>query len=202
MHLRDPQGVRRYPRRAVTVATLTIVCMLLGLSGCSRAEPQAKTQSEEASGAKPKTEAGEAGLPLCPEVDQPTPKGGDHKVILSWNASAPSANSKGKEIGYCLYRTKGHAVEKTGQMTIEKAPCKSCERVTEVPVKGTSYVDTHVENGAHYCYIAIAVETGNSNRSDFSNQADAVIPPREAPPFCTPQDNLKKAANRDHPGPR
>ena len=42
-------------------------------------------------------------------------------------------------------------------------------------------MDMQVTNGAHYCYAAVALETGYGYFSEFSNQAEADIPLDPAP---------------------
>jgi hypothetical protein len=136
----------------------------------------------------------------CPPGD---PAGNDastspaegHTVNLSWNASPSSSQPNHKQIRYCLYRTKGRPIQSSGAKTIATSPCANCQRVTIEPVIGTEYKDTHVENNAHYCYVAIAIENGNILPSAFSNQADAVIPPRKEPPLCNGQ-NARATRNR------
>ena len=130
--------------------------------------------------------------PSCPPGD---PDGNDsssspeegHVVNLSWNASSSSSKPSRGQIKYCLYRSKGQRVQSSGAKTIATSPCINCQRVSIKPVVGTNYKDIHLQNNAHYCYVAIAIENGNILPSAFSNQADAVIPPRKEPPFCNVQ---------------
>jgi hypothetical protein len=110
-----------------------------------------------------------------------------HIVNLSWNASRSSGKSNRRRISYCLYRSKGQPIKSSGAQNIATSPCTNCQRVTIEPIVGTKYKDIHVENNAHYCYVAIAIENGNILPSAFSNQADAVIPPRKEPPLCNVQ---------------
>lgn len=81
------------------------------------------------------------------------------------------------------------------------SPCVNCQRVTPEPVRGTIYKDAHVENGAHYCYVAIAIDAASNSSSDFSNQTDAVIPPKVEAPFCTPR-NTQDAPTKNRRGER
>lgn len=119
---------------------------------------------------------------------------GPHSVTLSWIASTSAG--VGKDIRYCLYRTTGGPVQKSSGTT-GTSPCLSCQLVTPTPVTNTNYQDTHVQNGVHYCYVAIAIDAGNSRSSDFSNQTDAVIPPNVEAPFCTPK-NTEKTSPKGH----
>ena len=90
----------------------------------------------------------------------------------------------GKDIHYCLYRTKGGRVQANAG-TKTKSPCVNCQRVTLEAVTDTIYKDDRVENDSrYYCYVAIAIQTGNGKPSSFSNQADAVVPPKKEAPFC------------------
>src|SRR5216683_4620149 len=117
-------------------------------------------------------------LPLCPAAGlpmlQPSPLTGHHKVSLSWNASAPSGNSEGKAVGYCLYRSKK---EKVAKQSLKKpnARCSDCEQINSVAVAGTGCVDDLVEDGATYHYIATAINV-LGNTSSSSEEALAQIP--------------------------
>jgi hypothetical protein len=79
-----------------------------------------------------------------------------HSVSLSWTAST-SPNI----VGYNLYRTGAAA----GPYT----------QLNASPIAASSYVDTKVTAGQTYFYVATAVD-GNSNQSDYSNQATATTP--------------------------
>ena len=61
--------------------------------------------------------AGSPVLPACPPaVLQPLQAPshtGHHKVILTWNASAPLPGPDGKPVGYCLYRSQTAECRKT-----------------------------------------------------------------------------------------
>jgi hypothetical protein len=162
------------------------VCVLFLLAGCSKSResrihvqlhdiPEANTQRTTALSCPP-------GDP--PGNDASSHQGGGHSVRLSWNSSTSSNNSKGEQISYCLYRTSGGPVRASGNRTSTSSPCINCQRVTTNSITRTEYKDTNVENGAHYCYVAIAVQAGNIETSGFSNQADAVIPPKSELPFC------------------
>jgi hypothetical protein len=118
-----------------------------------------------------------------------------HVVNLSWNASPSSSKPNHRQISYCLYRSKGQPIQSSGATKIATSPCTNCQRVTIEPIVGTNYKDIHVENNTHYCYVAIAIENGNMLPSAFSNQADAVIPPRKEPPLC----NVDAKATRNRP---
>ena len=114
-------------------------------------------------------------LPPCPPAGLPilqpsAPHTGHHKVILTWNASAPSPHPEDNAVGYCLYRspTKGAA--------LKNATCGNCEQINLVPVVGTACVDDLVQDGATYFYVATAINT-NKIRSASSNEILVPIPP-------------------------
>jgi len=65
-------------------------------------------------------------------------------VTLSWNASAPSANSESKAVGYCLYRSKKQNAAK------QTPTCRDCEQINSIAIAGTECVDDLVEDGAIY----------------------------------------------------
>ena len=111
-------------------------------------------------------------LPACPATGlvsaQSTHYNSQRKVILSWNASAPSPKSENAVVGYCLYRSKT-------QSAAQLLPtCNQCERINPVPVTGTSCVDDLVEDRATYYYVVTAV-TARGSSSTASNEASAQI---------------------------
>ena len=178
--------------------------VLLTAAGCSR-NTSSKTRIE----LRDVPEAGfrlqglsDGGVASCPPGDPinndassvPT---GEHSVNLSWNASASAAGANQERISYCIYRTAGRPIQPSGLRRSDKSPCLKCQRVTVQPVRRTAYRDTRVKNNVHYCYVAIATESGNIIPSDFSNQADAVIPPKKEAPFCNiSATNVKNDSRR------
>jgi hypothetical protein len=82
---------------------------------------------------------------------------GPHTATLSWTASSSS-----NVTGYNVYR---------GTTSGGPYPTK----VNSALITGLSYVDTTVQAGLTYYYVATAVDNG-ANESDYSNQAPAVIP--------------------------
>jgi hypothetical protein len=185
----------KYFRRVGSVGLSMGIGTLLILGGCSDSRdsrnhvklhdiPETKSEARTTQKMNP---------PVCPPGDPPgndasSFPAGQHKVNLSWNASASAG--PGQDVRYCLYRTVGGPVQRR-LGTFPTSPCINCQQVSATPVTGTSYWDTQVQNGMHYCYVAIAVDVGSGKVSDFSNQADAVIPPRKEPPFCTPKKTKK-----------
>src|SRR5579863_10232048 len=171
---------------AFRIALPILLLTPMNLVGCSRQQPDAKPGSQQASPAK--SSRAEVKL-TCPpgdpfDNDASSSPVGAHSVSLSWNPSTSSNNPKGREIQYCLYRTKGGRVQASTSAR-SFSPCVNCLRVTKEPVMGTTYDDTHLENDSRYCYVAISVETVNSMHSDFSNQTEADIP-RAGKPVSTP----------------
>lgn len=169
-------GEDRLRRRIRFVAVLTAACMLQTTSGCSRAP--ATSASQHAMEAQPgtKTIAAAAApvLPTCPAAGAPmlqrtAPGTGHHRIILSWNASTPSARAEDNAVGYCLYRSnKKNAAKKN-------PTCNECEQVNVIPVAGTSCLDDLVEDGAIYYYVATAINAkGKSSAS--SNETTVPIP--------------------------
>lgn len=209
MDQKDPQRASRDLSDSLKIALVIILLMPMNMVGCSRQEPQLNPQSQQSTPSKASTKAD--GKLTCPPGDpadndaSSSPSGG-HTVSLSWNPSASANNSKGKEILYCLYRTKGGRVQRsTRARTI--SPCVNCQRVTKEPVTGIAYEDTHVENDSHYCYVAIAIETASSLNSDFSNQTEADIPkagepvssPISSGTLCNPKgQHDKSSAKQSH----
>ncbi len=191
MDPRDPDRDRQHIRPVVKTALWISLCAVLILNGCSRdSTSKIHVELRDSPEANRPTQAPHKLEPqLCPPGDplgndaSSTPAGG-HTVSLSWNPSTSANGPNAKEIRYCLYRTKGAPVQKNISQK-PASPCINCQRVTIAPVTGTTYKDIYVENNEHYCYVAIAIQTGTITPSDFSNQADAVIPPKQEPPFCT-----------------
>lgn len=153
---------------------------LLTLGACAH---QAQPPAESAQAIAVRTDA-KRDVFLCPDGDIPKTGSANHKVALSWNASVSPSPSK---VRYCLYRSEDQRVQKSGDgVPHDKSPCKACTRVNDTAIPGTSYTDTPVRNGAHYCYVAVAIQ-GNSTFSGFSNQVEADIPtdPTPGPPHIS-----------------
>jgi len=121
------------------------------------------------------------------------PGTGDHTVILTWNASAPSINPDSTAVGYCLYRSKTPKVAK------KKATCSDCEQINSIPLVGTACVDDVVADGSTYFYVATAISR-SGQLSSSSNEITVVIPrskqsarsPSSAsPPLCRGQASSK-----------
>jgi len=152
-----------------------LLVTLLALLGCTQKPPPSFVDSKQTG--PPKQE--NTGF-TCPEGDIPKAGSNNHRVTLSWNPSASSSTST--KVLYCLYRTQDGPVQKLdGQALISRPPCKKCERVNETAVPETHFTDLQVKNGAHYCYVALAMEIGDAFFSGFSNQEEADIPLDPAP---------------------
>lgn len=136
--------------------------------------------------------------PVCPAagiapLTRSQPGTGDHRVILTWNASAPSSNPDSTAVGYCLYRSQKRKAAKTNPT------CSNCEQINSIPVVGTTCVDDLVRDGATYFYVATAISRSRQLSSP-SNEITAVIPhgkqsarsPSTAwPPLCRGQASSK-----------
>ncbi len=133
----------------------------------------ASSQTPEAGGSRRPTSAPPGGL-RCPPAGLPILQSGtsNHKVILSWNASAPSPNAESNAVGYCLYRSKKRNAAK------QKPTCKNCEQINPIPIVNTSCVDDVVEDGATYYYVVTAINAKGTSSSP-SNEARARIPSKK-----------------------
>jgi hypothetical protein len=79
-----------------------------------------------------------------------------HSVSLSWNASTSSV------IGYNIYRGTKHS-----------GPYP--QKLTSTPQSATTFTDSTVKSGTTYYYVVTAVNS-SLQESDYSNEAQAVIP--------------------------
>jgi len=123
-----------------------------------------------------------------------------HKVILSWNASAPSSNAENNAIGYCVYRREAKKKEDTNETIAakQKPTCDQYEQIDLISVANTGFVDDLVEDGAKYYYVVTAIDA-EGIPSSFSNEAHAVIPVEKQtnltslppPPSCRTASNTK-----------
>jgi hypothetical protein len=88
-------------------------------------------------------------------LNEPLSGTGSHTVDLSWQASTSTV------AGYNVYR----GVAAGGPYT----------KLNSSLVTGTSYIDSAVQAGQTYYYVATALDA-NNNESVYSNQATAVVP--------------------------
>jgi hypothetical protein len=114
--------------------------------------------------------------PECPKAGvaslQPgAPGTGDHKVTLTWNASAPSNNPESAAVGYCLYRSRVQYRKELKQ----DPRCTHCEQINKVPVATTGCVDDVVADNTKYYYVVTAIDA-NSIPSAPSNDVFVPIP--------------------------
>jgi|SRR5579872_261619 len=200
----DLGGPDRQPIWKAFSFAFWIACVLM-LNGCSqnsgsRIRVELHDVPEQSGSARA---ASKPEPPNCPPGDpvgndaSSTPAGA-HTVKLSWTASTSAAGPNANEIFYCLYRTEGGPVQTNTGTT---SPCIKCQRVTQESIPETQRVDAQIEDGAHYCYVAIAIDRRTGKSSVLSTQADAVIPPNKEQPFCNPRNgNLKKDKGRKRSG--
>lgn len=144
------------------------------LINSSRATAHASLVTRNASKAEEELLLAVQPKPLrCPEslgaTLRPSPQTGHHKVILTWNASAPSTDPKDQTVGYCLYRS---GIQNVAQ---QDAKCSNCEQINQKPIAGTACVDDLVQDGARYYYVATAIN-GRGDPSSLSNDTLAQIP--------------------------
>ena len=191
-------------RLAVRFAIWVGVGILLFASGCNRkSESRIHIELTDAQVAKPVAPSvQENSPPICPPADLGNAAGTSstpsvHSVKLSWIPSTSSTGPNDRNISYCLYRTKGGRVQESN-LAPPNAPCVKCQRVTQQPVPDIQSTDAYVENGVHYCYVAIAIDNRNGKISVFSNQADAVIPPSQEQPYCNPAKTTNGAPAKSH----
>ena len=117
-------------------------------------------------------------LPPCPKVRLPglhrPAAPGAHKVILSWNRSAPSADPVNNAVGYCIYRA-------GDESPINQDPlCENCEQLNPVAIEGTTCVDNLAKDDSKYYYVVTAINAAR-HTSLPSNVAPAPIPDENQP---------------------
>jgi len=101
---------------------------------------------------------------ICPAFGSPAAlqTKGEHRVILSWRASAPADSRHAAAAGYCIYRGVKH---KDTSPTL----------VNSTPFPGTTCTDDVVENGKKYYYVVRAI-SATGITSIISHEAVAPIP--------------------------
>jgi hypothetical protein len=165
------------------VGTLQVACV---------SKPSAPAQ---ASNQQPVTPTGHAGTMApaspgkeCPPFGSlPEPSAlltkGEHKVILSWTASAPADAKHAGADGYCVYR----GTERTD---------RSLARLNSVPFQGTSCTDDTVQTGKTYYYKvkAISAQKKTSDATDFVRakilDQKPTTHPGALPPVCRGPDPI------------
>ena len=171
------------PRVFCSVVMLLIVVVFETLCATAQSRPSANLQSTAPSRKKDAScGAAYPALPSCsspalPPIQPLQPGTGDHKVILSWNASAPSGNAESNAVGYCVYRRKEKKKEeKKGTIAAKQKPtCDDYEQINLIPVAVTGCVDDLVEDDVKYYYVVTAINS-KGIPSSFSNEAPAAIP--------------------------
>jgi len=170
--LLEDKPFRRFRHRA---ALLCVVGVLQAVSGCSR-DTSTRVKIELAdppAGKRTNAVLAPPGIYHCPPAGapilQPSATTGHHRVILTWNASIPSARSEDNAVGYCLYRS--------GKVNLakENATCRGCEQINAIAVPGTACVDDLVQDGTTYYYVVTAINA-SEKRSSSSNEIPVVIP--------------------------
>lgn len=204
LNLEVPLDIRAHLRIRLHTVLLTSASMLIG-TGCSRA-PSANPRSVDAVRKNATNVAAVVPrLPICPPTRSPMLQAssltGHHSVILSWNASVPSAGSRDESIGYCLYRsTTKKAAKKNPGCSDCKAidsHCSNCEQVNSAPVKDVVCVDDLVENGAIYAYVVTAIS--GRGMSSPSNVAPVEIPVSNQRVGLIPLDSYPLCRGRASP---
>lgn len=188
--MRHPFELKLRRQRPWQSAIVLLTCILGVAGGCSR-DSAARTRIELVDPARGRatTRALAPTLPPCPPASvpvlQPGAKTGHHRVVLSWNASAPSNRPQDNAVGYCLYRSQ------TLNLAGKNATCSQCERINSVPIPVpiTGCVDDLVQDGVTYYYVVTAISSGKQ-LSSSSNEVPVVIPPNKpgggtsSYPFC------------------
>jgi hypothetical protein len=166
-------------RLGAQLAILLIVSALTAISSCSRDpitrvklrlddQPEEKRAPSLISGSVQRCPP--AGSPIL----QPSASTGHHRVILSWNASAPSSRLEDNAVGYCLYRS---ATENAAK---QNPVCGGCEQINAIPVAATGCVDDLVQDGARYYYVVTAI-SARGVLSSSSNEIPVPIPRQASP---------------------
>ncbi len=115
---------------------------------------------------------------------------GEHKVILFWDASAPSDAKHGAPVGYCVYR---------GLQQDDK----SLVRVNNLTFPGTSCTDDMVQTGKTYFYKVKALSANEkpSDATDFTSAAvldrAPIIHIASPPPLCRDASQSPSGAKRN-----
>lgn len=161
-------------RLGTQLAILLIMCAMIAVSACSR-DPvtRVRLRLDDQPGEQKAALVPPRSIPRCPLAGTPTLQSsastGHHRVILSWNASAPSLRPENNAVGYCLYRS-------TTKNTAKQNPvCGGCEQINAAPVAATGCVDDLVQDGASYYYVVTAISAGGV-LSSSSNEISVPIP--------------------------
>lgn len=172
--------------RTVLVLTGFVTCLACQHDKTSRVRIELHDlPSDKAAASKPVQPP-----PICPPAgiasSQPgAPGTGHHKVILSWNGSAPSNDTNTAAVGYCLYRSRSQYQQELKQDPL----CKDCEQINRipVPVPTTKCIDDVVADNAKYYYVVTAINA-NSILSKPSNDIFVPIPSASSVKPSPPSD--------------
>jgi hypothetical protein len=177
-------GVRRH------ASFLVIFTLMVGAqTACSHPTPQEQGSSQPPTRPPVAISKTAAIAPLCPpfgsftEQAEPEVKG-EHKVILSWMASASGEAQHAEAVGYCVYRA-------------TKRKDHSLVLISPVAIQGTSCTDDMVATGKTYYYKvkAISIQQRTSSATDFVSaqilNKKPVNPVLSFPPVCRGLDKSK-----------
>lgn len=160
-----------------SVRAVALACALMLLGACNRTSVSTARIRPLTLGASPIASVPVAPrLPSCPPAGTPMLQPGQsntghHKVLLSWNASAPSTKPENNAVGYCLYRSKKKHVAAKNPL------CRACEQVNVLPLPSASCVDDLVQDDVTYYYVVTAIDQHGS-LSSASSEIAASIPSR------------------------
>ena len=173
---------------------LVILTLLAGTqTGCSKHTSPEQVSSPQPTGSQSPAVAISRLAPIesppCPtfgsfpEPSEPREKG-EHKVILSWIASAKGDAKHADASGYCVYRG-------------TKREDHSLVLISPVAIQGTSCTDDMVATGKTYYYKvkAISAQKHPSDATDFVSakilDQKPVNPVVSLPPVCRGSDKAK-----------
>ena len=176
-------GVRRH------ASFLVIFTLMVGAqTACSHQTPP-EGSSQQPSRTVVAVSKAAAIAPPCPPFGsftaqtEPEVKG-EHKVILSWTASAIADAKHAEAVGYCVYRG-------------TKRKDHSLVLISPVAIQGTSCTDDMVATGKTYYYKvkAISIQQRTSSATDFVSaqilEKKPVNPVLNFPPVCRGLDKSK-----------
>ena len=172
--LRYSLNIASNPQLRYPIA-MAVACLLAAASGCSRdSSTRVKIRLTDPHGGRATSSAvPKAEILRCPSAGistlQASSTTGHHRVILSWNASAPTIRSEDRAVGYCLYRSTMKSAAK------QNATCSKCEQINSVPISSTGCIDDLVTDGAAYYYVVTAIGA-QGKTSTSSNEVPVFIP--------------------------
>ncbi len=184
------QGLETRPGVKRHASFLVILTLMVGAqTACSHQTAQEQGSNQQPTRPAVAISKIAAIAPPCPPFSsltahtEPEVKG-EHKVILSWIASAPSAAKHAEAVGYCLYRG-------------TKRKDHSLVLISPVAIQGTSCTDDMVATGKTYYYKvrAISIQGYTSDATDFVSAQildhKPIKPISSFPPACRGLDKSK-----------